>query len=369
MCLVLAYGCVAYSILAELHRYFANPTWSQWNTRVSVSAFVTSRIPTVATPLPYTCLVDSEPLWAERRRKVQRDLNAYCPLTSPPRPLPPVPVVMVVQATTTNKPTPLGETVFLTAYTANHAAKFNDHVYVIVIGAELAKFSTIRFASNVHLTLVSNRSDPLYIAHTSFDKHYKHRSVNRRGYEQACFRRWFVLNKFVQMNKMQSVFAIDYDLLLFTNVTQEVAQCYGGCRAAGSETNGTFSSYWQAAELQALTQSMIHFYRSGGEYLNQTHNSDMTVMRSHLLRSMPSSSERALCFDEVRGREGYSLAFPPQRVFSNIELRANDSRVYQDAIGMPFFRNLYRADDYVVAKSLHFQFIGKRMLMNCSTYI
>lgn len=54
-----------------------------------------------------------------------------------------------------------------------------------------------------------------------FTKIYEHLSTNPVEYELFCYKRWFVLRNFMKEKKLDIVFYIDSDVMLFSNTTEE----------------------------------------------------------------------------------------------------------------------------------------------------
>jgi len=54
-----------------------------------------------------------------------------------------------------------------------------------------------------------------------FRSKYVHLSTNPLEYELFCYQRWFILRNFMEQNKLETVFYIDSDVLLFADIEQE----------------------------------------------------------------------------------------------------------------------------------------------------
>lgn len=321
--------------------------------------------PSAANNYTFSCLKDDPILWEARRNKNMHDIDRTCASLPHTNLTTSVPVVIIVEAM---DPGAVDNAMSLLLVTANYAAKFNDKVHVILFGPHLDEFRNNhhRFAHQVILHLIENESDPLYVAHRSLDKVYVHQSVNSVGYELSCMRRWFSLHAFAELYAFDYVFPIDYDTLVFTNVTHEIQLCYVGCRCGGVSEGGTYTSFWSKAETGRLTDSIRQFYKDK-EYLKAEvyggQISDMITMGYHFMTRL-TREENLHCLDERRyGVKG--IWNTTDRLFDWSLVRADDKQFHQDELGMPFFVGRVTGEDCFLAKSLHFQGDGKSLIRGC----
>lgn len=322
--------------------------------------------PIPANNYTFKCLEDDSALWEIRRLGVMRDIERACPYSSS-NISKTVPIVITVEAL---RPETVENAMSLLRVTANYAAKFNDQVHVILFGPDLSEFRKNRhlFAHPVTLHLIEDESDPLYVAHRALDQVYVHQSVNSLEYELSCMRRWFTVRAFAERYDMDYVFPIDYDTLLFTNVTHEMVMgCYEGCRAGGVSEVGTYVSFWSREEAGRLAESIRRFYRDK-EYLNDkvygNQISDMITMEYHFNTALPRE-HNLRCLDERR----YStkgMWNTTDRLFDWSLMREGNGQFHQDALGMPFFVGRRTGEDCFLAKSLHFQGTGKSLMRDCT---
>lgn len=95
-------------------------------------------------------------------------------------------------------------------YTIRQASK-NNKVYLLCnvdINLGLENFETLNFNS------LSDGFDDL-------KKNYVHLNTTPFEYELFCYQRWFILKNFMSMKKLDVVFYIDSDVLLYVDVTKE----------------------------------------------------------------------------------------------------------------------------------------------------
>ena len=92
---------------------------------------------------------------------------------------------------------------FPVAYAAEHAAKIGYNV--IVVGEESWDFKQ---CTNLSMCQFRNGID-------RFNDIYKHQSPNTAKYESFCFERWFILRNVMATYRLDNVFYIDSDALVF----------------------------------------------------------------------------------------------------------------------------------------------------------
>jgi hypothetical protein len=102
---------------------------------------------------------------------------------------------------------------------------------------EYLKYSIQQSSKNNQVILLGNTDPKLLLPNFKFinyehyteeikrfaDK-YQHLSTNSYDYELFCYQRWFILKNFMIDQKLEIVFYIDSDVLLFSNVEEEWAK-------------------------------------------------------------------------------------------------------------------------------------------------
>lgn len=112
-----------------------------------------------------------------------------------------------------------------------------------------------------------------------FKKAYLHMSHNPEWYELICFLRWFYLLEYMRLGKVESVFYLDSDVLLYTSM-QELAResvamgngaVRGACLFCQSNRATAGISYWTREGLEDFCQMLLNCYRQK-KYLNVLKN-------------------------------------------------------------------------------------------------
>ncbi|NDJ18741.1 hypothetical protein [Myxacorys almedinensis] len=84
---------------------------------------------------------------------------------------------------------------------------------------------------NAMISFVSHQKASDYFEEArQFEQLYrdKHASPNSYEYELICFQRWFILKEFMEKNQIERAMHIDSDLMLYTDITEEVKK-FGDC--------------------------------------------------------------------------------------------------------------------------------------------
>lgn len=164
----------------------------------------------------------------------------------------------------------------------NTAAKFNDHVILLLFGQKSAL--NIKVQSNVEIIEIFNAKDPVHKAFVEFNVPiYKHLSPNGVNYELFCFRRWFGMLAFMELRGYEHAFVADNDVLLLSNVTRDAQRCYVGCKTFG---NLVYSVYMRIDLLRDFIAFLRNLYREDNRIqLNDYYKhwgvvSDMTMFVS-----------------------------------------------------------------------------------------
>ena len=323
--------------------------------------------PLHSTTHQFKCLKDTKELWRERKQRAKNITETYCDgsVLGPHKDITrTVPVVFVIE----QKSKDPEERVKLLVLTVNTAAHFNDRVYVLIFGPDMWNLRSLKpFRDNVRVYHYDDPSHPIYKAYLWFDSRiYVHVSSNAYSYEIVCFQRWFGLQKFVELKKIPMAFVIDYDVLLFTNVTREMQLCYRGCTFGATRPTGTFTSYWSSDALRDFVRFIITFYR-GHMYMKKPQVSDMLVLNKFVGHFWAKNPEAQACFDEVANVTQWDpRPFPNRRTtFDNMIFRKGQESFYQDPIGLPFLFGVGGYNHYFPLKSLHFQGKQKKEILEC----
>lgn len=143
------------------------------------------------------------------------------------------------------------------ALAVNTAAKFNDHVILLLFGQK--SVVNINVLDNVEIVEIYKNDDPLQQAFVALDVPvYKHRSSNSLQYELFCLRRWFGLLAFLDQRKLEHAIVVDNDVLLLSNVTRDVEKCYVGCKTFG---NRIYTAYLRTEVVRDLISFFWSLYR------------------------------------------------------------------------------------------------------------
>ncbi|EKE28284.1 MAG: hypothetical protein ACD_3C00083G0023 [uncultured bacterium (gcode 4)] len=101
-------------------------------------------------------------------------------------------------------------------YSILQAKKFNAESEIYLIWDSANKFLWNKLWVK-HL-LISDFEESIQ----DINKSYKHLSGNSYQYELFCFQRWFILRDFANKNNYDKFIYIDSDILLYTNVSDEI---------------------------------------------------------------------------------------------------------------------------------------------------
>jgi len=90
-------------------------------------------------------------------------------------------------------------------------ASKNNNVHLLTDGSFNTPYEKLTIVnSNTYTTDISK-----------FRNVYIHLSSNGLEFERFCFERWFILKEYMHRNNLKTIFYIDSDVLLFTDVTKE----------------------------------------------------------------------------------------------------------------------------------------------------
>ncbi|KAH9251377.1 hypothetical protein BASA81_010788 [Batrachochytrium salamandrivorans] len=312
--------------------------------------------------LEFECLEDTDELWTKRVERAAKFTQDHCheevlsSLGPQHAPQTVVPVVFVFQIQGPVQP----NSITMLSWSLNTAAKFNDKVVLLLFGTKHQNVTDqLQVQSNVEIVKVTAPTDPLMVAFQSFDRPlYKHNSTNRIAYELFCFQRWFAIQKLMELRRYEHVFAIDNDVLLLTNVTQQAELCFRGCETFGYLV---FSKYFTAQALQTFTRNIVDFYTRPVQPELTPVVSDMTVhMFYHDRRQLhDNSSKLDYC------TKGMSREQKPQLAFG-LPFAGRLVQYFQDDLGLP--HTLPAQDKYDkpnMLQNIHFSAYTKSVLVAC----
>lgn len=69
-----------------------------------------------------------------------------------------------------------------------------------------------------------------------FSKYYKHMSSNSYWIELLCYQRWFVILKYMEMDGVDSVFHVDTDVLIYSDI-KEMHRNFSDCAFSFAKKN------------------------------------------------------------------------------------------------------------------------------------
>lgn len=106
---------------------------------------------------------------------------------------------------------------FYLSYATKCAKKFNPESKIIVLTED----------TNQKISdCVQYDSKKYSKSREIFNELYVHRSTSMFNVERFCLERWFLLLEFMEKEKVDTVFALDGDVLLFQNITQDFRTWY-----------------------------------------------------------------------------------------------------------------------------------------------
>jgi hypothetical protein len=117
---------------------------------------------------------------------------------------PPIPVIFIHQ----------GDSEHLT-YSLAQAKKANPDSTVYLLGDA----SNNKYACVDHYKFAD-----YFTAAAQFGRLYKHYSTHSVSFELICFQRWFILKEFLTAHKLDECVYLDSDVLLYANVTDDMAK-------------------------------------------------------------------------------------------------------------------------------------------------
>lgn len=104
---------------------------------------------------------------------------------------------------------------FFLKHVLAHASYYNSDSIIYLLGDE----------SNQHLKSENIKHffiKDFYLSAQQFSSIYKHLSSNTIDFELRCFSRWFIIRDFMTAYNIDTAFVFDSDLLLFTNISEEL---------------------------------------------------------------------------------------------------------------------------------------------------
>jgi hypothetical protein len=117
-----------------------------------------------------------------------------------------------------------------------------------------------------------------------FERVYKHYSTHGRDFERLCFQRWFILRDFLAAHHIDKCVYLDSDVLLYGNVTEDMAKfrlfdftvCWNtiGCTLFLNRLDG----------LESLCQFIMDIYTKKDEYHYDKMVAQFAVRQKHHLR-------------------------------------------------------------------------------------
>ncbi len=98
------------------------------------------------------------------------------------------------------------------------------------------------------VTLVND--DEIFQGAAHFARVYRHLSAHARHFELFCFQRWFMLSSFLQISGISRCFAIDSDVLLFTDISRD-AERFSECDLTHLAQTGPLNGFINSPALLA----------------------------------------------------------------------------------------------------------------------
>jgi len=115
-----------------------------------------------------------------------------------------------------------------------------------------------------------------------FQQKYVHLNTTPYQYELFCYSRWFVLKKFMIENNLDTVFYIDSDVLLFTNVDQEWSK-YNQYELTLLHRTAAISSFITLKGLEKFCNMLLTIYKNQESYDFQKIKSHFDIRQKHRL--------------------------------------------------------------------------------------
>lgn len=255
-----------------------------------------------------------------------------------------------------------GQSTYL-PYVIKQAAKQNS-VHVITDTFPVSEDEILQ--PNVHWENI----EKYWYASDPFKAVYLHMSRNPYDYELLCFTRWFILLEYMKENSLETIFAMDGDVMLFCDVN-EAYEPYRQYEATLLHSTAAISSYITYEGLKLFCQFLMDVY-SGKEPLiyqelvdkwnrHQNFNQaggvvDMTLLRIwQYLRTPARIGEmmtvvNGTTFDHnINADDGY--AYTDHKLYS-----------FPDPFGKPFIYHEH-LKELVTFNSLHCQGgMGKKLI-------
>lgn len=234
-----------------------------------------------------------------------------------------------------------------------------------------------------------------FIRHENLDNYYdeaqrfeqvyadKHMSHNSYSYELLCFQRWFIIKKFMKINKIEKCVYLDSDIMVYTNLSDEQKKY-----EKFEYVFPIFSSFIKFEGIEKICNHLIDFYtdKSLFEILKSLREqklrqakeqnidrgkvsgiSDMTLLT--LFRQRNSDKVGAVPNDKV-GPAPTKVSSECDVIDSMYDTNINASNGFEMRNGIkrvywmdrqPFCRHL-ELDKKIKFNSLHFQGVAKKYI-------
>lgn len=201
----------------------------------------------------------------------------------------------------------------------------------------------------------------------------KHINFNSYAYELFCFQRWFILKEFMQKNNLSFCFHMDSDVLIYTNLSQEVEkfQPYELTLSLKGSAHNAFMSY---QGLQKFCQHLFDFYTEPKQFeiLQSIRQEQLQRMRE---QSLPESKVGGICdmtlFKQYYSRNSKTVGSTSEIVNGSVyDGNINASMGFEMKDGIkditwinrkPYGKHI-ETEQLIRFNSLHFQGYAKKMI-------
>lgn len=240
----------------------------------------------------------------------------------------------------------------------------NPQAEIVLLGDSLLK--SLSFVRHEKITNYFQSAE-------RFAQHYsdKHMSFNSYGYELLCFQRWFILKEFMQKNNLECCFHIDSDVLIYTNLAQEIEKFlpYEMTLSLKGSAHNTFISY---RGLEKFCQHLLDFYSDLElfEILRSIRQQQLQRMRE---QNLPENKVGGICdmtlFKQYYDRNSERIGSTSEIINSSVyDSNINASRGFEMKDGIknitwidrkPYGKHL-ETGQFIRFNSLHFQGSAKQ---------
>lgn len=112
-----------------------------------------------------------------------------------------------------------------------------------------------------------------------FDHEYVHMSTNFHEFELFCFSRWFILRNFMNHNKIDNVFYIDSDVMLYQDMEKEWDK-FSSYTMTLIHRTAAISSFFTRQAINKFCDFLMNTYSNKNSYDFNKLVSKFTLMRS-----------------------------------------------------------------------------------------